>query len=520
MLHPHSLPQPGKRTLARWLAVALLPLAATAAAAAEIKTEALDGKGVWLDPRLESLNPKSRIRATVWFEQQLLGDGAAYLRRSREFDTLGRTELRELTIRALKSAAESSREKARPKLENIDDISNLEFHWIVNGFSCTTNRDGIDALKKVPGVRKIFLAGRNRSGSPLPPDSPAWKNSSETGPFDPASGNPLWYIEKLHADRVWKELGVTGNGVLNVVHDSNFILSDWISGTLYQNPADPINGRDDDNNGLIDDTHGFNFTHNDRQLTTRMLPKTGRLGPALHGHQCVGIICGRAGDKRPVQPGLAPDSRWAGVTASRRIESAVEWAVEHGADTYSMSFSSPGLGDYRSHWRKVMEHGSFCGVHFVSGAGNFAKTAKVPVQMRIPEDIPHAVFAAAGVQRDLSRTPFSSQGPVEWNTEHYHDGQVDKPEVCAFNYQVPMLLPTGGQPTQTVNGNSFAGPMYCGTIALVLSANPELKPWETRRIIIETATDVAAEGYDFQTGHGLINIYEAVKRAQATRKDR
>ncbi|MGD7654088.1 MAG: hypothetical protein ACQCXQ_12785, partial [Verrucomicrobiales bacterium] len=130
MLHPHSLPQPGKRTLARWLAVALLPLAATAAAAAEIKTEALDGKGVWLDPRLESLNPKSRIRATVWFEQQLLGDGAAYLRRSREFDTIGRTELRELTIRALKSAAESSREKARPKLENIDDISNLEFHWI------------------------------------------------------------------------------------------------------------------------------------------------------------------------------------------------------------------------------------------------------------------------------------------------------------------------------------------------------------------------------------------------------
>ncbi len=73
----------------------------------------------------------------------------------------------------------------------------------------------------------------------------------------------------------------------------------------------------------------------------------------------------------------------------------------------------PGLGEYRSHWRKVMEHGSFCGVYFVSGAGNFAQSAKVPVQMRTPEDIPEVVFAAAGVQRNLSRTPFSSKGPVD-----------------------------------------------------------------------------------------------------------
>ena len=128
------------------------------------------------------------------------------------------------------------------------------------------------------------------------------------------------------------------------------------------------------------------------------------------------------------------------------------------------------------------------------------------------------VFAAAGVQQDLSRTPFSSQGPVKWNTEHYQEGRVDKPEVCAFNYKIPSLHPSGGSPKQTVNGNSFAGPMYCGTIALMLSANPELKPWETRWIIQETARDVADKGYDYQTGQGLIDAYRAVKRAQASRR--
>ena len=49
----------------------------------------------------------------------------------------------------------------------------------------------------------------------------------------------------------------------------------------------------------------------------------------------------------------------------------------------------------------------------------------------------------AGVQRDLSRTPFSSQGPVEWKLEHYKDGLVDKPEVCAFNFQRQLALEWG-----------------------------------------------------------------------------
>jgi C-terminal processing protease CtpA/Prc len=62
-----------------------------------------------------------------------------------------------------------------------------------------------------------------------------------------------------------------------------------------------------------------------------------------------------------------------------------------------------------------------------------------------------------------------------------------------------------------LNGNSFAGPMFCGAISLMLSADPELLPWDLKEIITSTATDVAAEGVDEQTGHGLINCYRAVR---------
>lgn len=490
-----------------------------------LKTEKLEGAGVWEDPRIEAF-PRNQFRITVWFEGQFLGDGKAYLRRTKEFDEMGRNELREKVIRILKALSQKSQASVGESLNELavrNAISNLEFHWIVNGFSCQINRDALEEVKKIPGVRMIYFAGpaetrRNQRPAAKPVASPPKKTERE--PFSPERFKPNWYITALKADQVWKEHKIAGEGVLNVIHDGNFILSPSIEATLFRNPNETENGKDDSGNGLINDIHGYDFSLNRPQLTRMAMPKNSEKvsGSVLHGHQCAAIICGKGTEESPHQFGIAPESQWAGVLASRRVEAAIEWAIEQGADTYSMSFSRPNLGDMRSHWRKMMEHGAFCGVHFVSGAGNFAMKgspsfAPVPVQMRTPEDIPHVVFAAAGIQKDLSRTPFSSQGPVLWETAHYKDGLVDKPEVVAFNFRLPQLLPDGSVKEQASNGNSFAGPMFCGTIALMLSANPELKPWEVREIIISTARDVGESGYDHQTGHGLIDAYAAVSEA-------
>ena len=183
-----------------------------------------------------------------------------------------------------------------------------------------------------------------------------------------------------------------------------------------------------------------------------------------------------------------------------------------------MSFSRGDHGDYQSHWRKVMEHGSFCGVYFVSGAGNRRREAEEPFRMNIPQSIPKAVFAAAGIQRDLSKTSFSCVGPVKWDTEHYQDGVVQKPEVCAFNFKVPCLYPNGEVVPDSLNGNSYAGPMFCGAISLMLSADPDLLPWDLHEIITSTATDVGPEGVDYETGHGLINCYAAVSEVLRRKK--
>ena len=472
-------------------------------------------------------NVARRIRVAVWFDKQFLQDGTAYRRRAIEFKDSTRGKMRVEVMRRLKTLSAASQKAARADLDRLVDagtISDLRRYWIINGFTCTTTTAGLPALKQVAGVREVYVAGP--AGAPRLPSrgtSPSFAATERPG-FNPSRYKRPWYIRYLQADRVWKELGVTGRGTLNVVHDFTFVFSGNVSGNLYRNPGEIAgNGLDDDRNGLVDDAHGFNFDQQNSNLT--LVPVAdGTFNPrAQHGFMCAAIICGAGATGRPFEFGIAPEATWTGVIASGRFEAAIEWAVEQGADTYSMSFSIPGLGEYRSHWRKVMEHGSFCGICFVSGAGNFAQQARVPVQMRIPEDIPDAVFAAAGVQRNFARTPFSSKGPVEWKTSHYADGRVQKPEVCAFNMGLPQLWLDGTTRPSGLNGNSFAGPMFCGAIALMLSADPDLLPWDLKQIITSTATDVAAEGVDDETGHGLINCYRAVRevlRRKAIREGR
>ncbi len=480
----------------------------------EIRLEKVSGEGIWISPLpAGNRDPERPLTVKAWFDHQLLGNGNSYSRRAEEFSNAKRTQLRSQVVNALKRASLKSHMDARKQLDALlesQTISNLKEHWIINGFTCLSTAVGINAIKNIPGVKKIFLSPA-RNNRPRGGDKKPAQHARVLGPaFEPGLHKHPWYIRSLLAEKTWREFDVTGRGTLNIIHDNNFTFPESLRQNLYFNPSEKTgNHIDDDGNGLIDDCHGYNFRLNSPLLNTRTPANLD--ASTLHGTMCAAIVCGRGNKTSPYGFGIAPEGKWAGVIAGNDIEPVVEWAIEQKADTYSMSFSSPGLADMRSHWRKIMEHGSFCGVYFVSGAGNFALSEKIPKQMRTPEDSPEAVFAAAGVQRDLTRSDFSSKGPVEWKTEHYSQGKVEKPEVCAFNHNLPLLLPDGRVISSAISGNSFAGPMFCGAIALMLSADPELLPWHLKEIITGTATDIGPPGIDSETGHGLINCYRAVK---------
>ncbi len=467
---------------------------------------------VWLDPKLD-LDADSQI-VMVWFEDQYLETGDSYIEKTKQFTGIPRSQVRRLVKDSLKILNSQSFSKIAFDLSHLVDnkyISDVKRHWIINGFSCTVLKDGLQKLRSLEGVSKIFIKSIRMPN--LGEDmGPEFLSSLPPNDFDPEKVDSVpWNIEMIKAQEVWNEFGLTGEGVLNIIHDSGFKLdTPPLASTIYINDGEvPGNGIDDDLNGYIDDYHGYNFDSKDANLNQPRI----RRGTNIHGNLCAAMVTGTYATDSKYAIGIAPDSRWSPLIGSSNIEEAVEWAIEQGADTYSMSFSQPNLGEYRSHWRMVLEQATLCGIVFISGAGNFASgsnAAPVPVQMRNPEDIPYVVLGVAGVGRDGLRPSFSSQGPVEWNTEYYKDGRVDKPDFATINSRVPCVDPEG-RLENMASGNSLAGPHMAGIVSLMLSANQDLLPWEIREILIEVAEDIGAPGFDYQTGYGFVNAYDAVK---------
>jgi hypothetical protein len=62
-----------------------------------------------------------------------------------------------------------------------------------------------------------------------------------------------------------------------------------------------------------------------------------------------------------------------------------------------------------------------------------------------------------------------------------------------------------------LSGTSMATPVVTATVAMLLSQNPKLTPYEINYILNKTAKDLGAKGYDLKYGYGLVNPVAALK---------
>ncbi len=461
--------------------------------------------------------------AVIWFDVQLLSGARPYAEVAAELAGLPRSEARRRVVATLRALSEESWAKASPALNALRGAGRVgvcEPMWIVNGAVCALDRRADPNLfADVPGVARVFRGMPDRAFPQPDARGPLWVEAVDSPPFDASAARPPWNLRALGVPELWAE-GLTGHGVGIVVHDGGFQLDmPVIRPSIWRNPDEvPGNGVDDDRNGFVDDVHGFQFDAGTPAVNRPAVVRD----ELIHGNAVAAIAAGGATLDSGVQVGIAPEARWAPVMAVRNFHQAVQWALTEDMDVYGMSFSYPGLGETRSHFRKMLEHGALAGLFFVSGAGNFGDPsspayAEVPIQMRTPEDIPLAVFGVAGVDSTMTRPTFSSGGPVEWNTQDYHDGTVAKPDLTTVNADVVVPDLEGRQATEQFRGNSFAAPHLVGVIALLLEADPDVSPWELRQILIDTARDLPPTGVDDRTGAGLVDAPAALARLRARR---
>lgn len=97
------------------------------------------------------------------------------------------------------------------------------------------------------------------------------------------------------------------------------------------------------------------------------------------------------------------------------------------------------------------------------------------------------------------------------NSSNFNTPDKKTKTLCAPGSSILSTSNGGGY--VNMSGTSMAAPYVAGVAALVFAANPSLRASDVKTILEDTATDVGSEGWDDETGYGMVNAAGAVREA-------
>lgn len=425
---------------------------------------------------------------------------------------------REIVINELKKFSQQQQESvmavinAETRSNNVTDVKS---HWLVNSINCKASRDVIYTLASHPDIKHIDY---NKEEKMFQGEDQELREqgAGSRGSVSSMTDN----ITHVQAEKVW-DLGYTGKGVIVAVIDSGVNLDHvdlkdhlWDGGSEYP-------------------YHGYNFVN----------PGQAPYDDKGHGTHCAGTICGDG--TSGLATGIAPDatlmclktsSKTETSTTFDRLSSAIEFAVEHGADIISISVGG-WINDNvaRASFRQIFDNALNLGVITSAAAGNnrqyLTTTLPAPRNINSPSDCPppwihpdqqgngtnvSGVVSVGGVNYENQVISISSQGPTTWQETSYADyphnpgiGLI-RPDIVAPGDGIKSLDYETNDGYAIKSGTSMAAPCVAGVMALMLEKNPELTPADICRIIETTATELTpTKSNDY--GSGCINALAAVQ---------
>lgn len=530
---------PFYRTLPLLLAVILLALAPRGTARA-----AQQGISPDLEVVLAAAAPDQLVPVIIVMAEQ--ADVNGLLPAARLLDRAGR---RAFARRELTRIAETTQTRVRARLDAArgQGADRVRLLWLGNSVAARVTPAIVREIAGYPEVRTVLW------DPPIPHEQAedlvgASGAAPASGPDAGTAGvtTIVWHLNSVNAPAAWL-MGFRGQGMVVAVLDSGVDRNHPdLADHIWSNPGEtPANGIDDDLNGFVDDTWGWDFAANDNSP----IPNAAN---EAHGTYCAGCVAGdgTAGNAT----GVAPDALIMACkvnTWSENID-GIQYAIENGADVITMSrtekwrFSPKPDYDW---WRSNTDAELLAGIFHANSIGNEGdntNTDPIPFNIAAPGNSPspwrHPAQVQAGVsgivgcgavdQNNLLAT-FSSLGPAAWEdfTAHwpaytypvrpeYQDypwwgGQPGllKPDVMAPGVNT-MTTTYPGNGYITVSGTSTATPLVAGVMVLVAQANPDLSAEEMSMILQTTATDLGPAGKDNQYGAGLVNAVQAIIAAQ------
>ncbi|TFH46706.1 MAG: hypothetical protein E4G94_01855, partial [ANME-2 cluster archaeon] len=343
------------------------------------------------------------------------------------------------------------------------------------------------------------------------------------------------YSNRLDMPHAW-DISIGNSSIILVFIDSGFDIDhEDLDGNFWINPGETSGDEiDNDNNGFVDDIHGWHFGGGDwreggpgnNNLSIDEGHGTNVLGIATaqtnnyEGGEYVGIagIAGGWANLKGVSAMLlaTENSEYDDTDDSTYLTSIVDcitYAMKNGADVINMSFNIKYEDGY-DYVKAVIdtavdEYDCVC----VAATGNDGGAVKFPANY-------DKVIAVGSVDSDDKHdyTPPPNQSGSCWDVDGTTNGK-----------EIDLVAPTNVYTTSMSDGylgfgnTSASVPHVSALAALILSINDDLQPSDVRDILTSsTDTDIYdndgnpisydANGWNQFVGYGRINAYKALKK--------
>ena len=228
-----------------------------------------------------------------------------------------------------------------------------------------------------------------------------------------------------------------------------------------------------------------------------------------HGTSTMGVIVGGSAGGTAI--GVAPGAKWIavkifsdrGTSTTSRIHQGFQWlldpdgnpATADGPDVLNDSWTGA-VGGCDLEFQPDLRNLRAAGILPVFSAGNYGPTGQTVLS---PANLPEALAVGSIDDAGVVATS-SSRGPSAC-------GQPVMPRLVAPGVGVRTTDLYGGY--VDASGTSLAAPHVAGTLALLLSAFPELSADRQQAALESTAVDLGPAGADDAYGYGRIDALAA-----------
>ncbi len=381
--------------------------------------------------------------------------------------------------------AEESQKPVIDWLKSIGETENLKQFFVINGFALKISKK---ALLELLDREDVAYAIEDEYRRWIPEEPRNYTKAS----YPTGSSEVPWDRQIMQADKVWKELGYGGEGIVVGIMDT---------GVDVDHPALKDNWRGIA--GWYDAVNGRATPYDDN----------------MHGTACASILAGK------YNLGIAPKAKWIAVKilnnqgrgSTSQILSGFNWIASLPDSLKPRIVSNSwGLSSWNdatfftacSTWKAL-------GIFPVFAIGNDGSD---PTKQSVPGTYP-TVLAVGATDPNDQILSYSSRGGApnlaRWNnTYNWYapDWNRHKPDVCAPADPVLAAYP-GGDYINDFNGTSSATPHAAGEAALILSKNPYLTLSQLYLTIRNNTKLIQPQRYDYPndtTGWGRIDAYRAV----------